>query len=120
MTTAQMSAADIAALPDVRIGFLESLKRPTIRTLTLSRGASRLASTTVSYGAMVALAATGSEQWQISLVSASTYLSAVLFGLQGGLLSDTLSKRRGSSAATSSWPPCVSLFPSSLAPVFTT
>jgi MFS family permease len=81
-------------MPDEKIGFLESLKRPTIRTLTFSRGFNKLAGATVSYGAMVALAAAGASQFEISLVSASGYLSAVLFGLQGGLLSDTLSKRR--------------------------
>lgn len=94
MSTAHLAAPDIATLPDEKIGFLESLKRPSIRTLTLTRGASRLAGSTVSYGAMVALAANGGSQLQVSLVSASTYLSAVLFGMQGGLLSDSLSKRR--------------------------
>ncbi len=76
-----------------RIGFVEALRQPDIRRLAQSRGASRLAMATVSYGTMVFLAAEGAAQWQISLVSASTYLSAVLFGVQGGMLADTLSKR---------------------------
>lgn len=76
-----------------RVGFIEALHQPDIRRLAESRGASRLAMATVSYGTMVYLAAEGGAQWQISLISASTYLSAVLFGVQGGMLADSLSKR---------------------------
>ena len=47
----------------------------------------------VSYGAMVYLAEEGATQFQISLVAASTYAAALMFGIQGGTLSDTLSKR---------------------------
>lgn len=42
---------------------------------------------------MVYLATQGASQFQISLVASSTYLAALLFGLQGGSLADTLSKR---------------------------
>ncbi len=76
-----------------RLGIVNALRRPLIRRLAESRGASRLAMTTVSYGTMVYLASEGGSQWQISLIAASTYLSAVLFGVQGGMLADSLSKR---------------------------
>lgn len=76
-----------------RIGFIEAFHQPDIRRLAESRGASRLAMTTVSYGTMVYLASQGGAQWQLSLISASTYLSAVLFGVQGGMLADSISKR---------------------------
>ncbi|MCA9832639.1 MAG: MFS transporter [Thermomicrobiales bacterium] len=76
-----------------RIGFVEAFKVREIRALAVSRGASRLAMSTVSYGTMVYLATQGGTQFQISLVSAATYLSAVLFGIQGGMLADSISKR---------------------------
>lgn len=74
-------------------GFISAFKRPTIRTLAISRASNKLAQAVVSYGVMVYLATQGGTQLQISIVAASTYLSAVLFGLQGGLLADSLSKR---------------------------
>jgi MFS family permease len=74
-------------------GFLDVLKRPGIRTLALSRASSKVAIATLSYGAMVYLATQGGTQFQISLLGASTYLSATLFGVQGGVLADNLSKR---------------------------
>lgn len=74
-------------------GFLTAFKRPAIRTLAVSRAVSKLAQAAVAYGAMVYLAGEGGSQWQISLLAATTYLSAVLFGVQGGLLADSMSKR---------------------------
>jgi predicted MFS family arabinose efflux permease len=74
-------------------GFLEVLRRPGIRSLALSRASSKLAMATLSYGAMVYLATQGGTQLQISLLGATTYLSAVLFGVQGGTLADSMSKR---------------------------
>jgi hypothetical protein len=78
------SAAAGTTDDQARIGFIEAFRQPDIRRLAESRGASRLAGATVSYGTMVYLAAEGAAQWQISLIAASTYLSAVLFGVQGG------------------------------------
>jgi MFS family permease len=48
---------------------------------------------TMSYGAMVHLGQIGATQLQISLVSASSYVAALLFGVQGGTVADSLSKR---------------------------
>ncbi len=76
-----------------RVGYIEAFRQPEVRNLAQSHGAARLAMATVSYGTMVSLASHGAAQWEISLVSASTYLSAVLFGVQGGILADSLSKR---------------------------
>lgn len=73
--------------------FREALKQKNVRILAASRGASKLAMAVVSYGAMVYLAQEGATQFQISLVAASTYAAALMFGIQGGTLSDTLSKR---------------------------
>ena len=76
-----------------RIGFLEAFGQPGIRQLAIGRGAARLGMTTVSYGTMVYLATQGSPQWQISIIAAASYTSSVLFGVQGGMLADSLSKR---------------------------
>jgi MFS family permease len=42
---------------------------------------------------MVYLARGGADQLQVSLVSASSYMAALLFGFQGGIVADTLTKR---------------------------
>src|SRR4051812_16690765 len=73
--------------------FRSVLKQRPVRILAFSRATSKLAQSTVAYGAMVYLASAGANQLQISLVAASTYLAALLFGLQGGTLADSLSKR---------------------------
>lgn len=78
---------------DEKVTYRSVLRDPDIRVLAASRATSKLASSTVSYGSMVFLATAAAAQWQISLVAASTYLAALLFGLQGGQLSDKLSKR---------------------------
>ena len=88
-----MASSTSASADQPSAGFLSAFKRPSVRVLAVSRASSKLAGATVSYGSMVYLASAGGSQWQISLVAASTYLSAVLFGLQGGLLADSLSKR---------------------------
>ena len=79
--------------PAQSVGFISAFKRPAVRILAMSRASSKLAQATVSYGAMVYLAAAGGNQFQVSLVAASTYVSALLFGLQGGTLADSFSKR---------------------------
>jgi len=79
----------LSAEPPVNsVGFISAFKCPAVRILATSRASSKLAQSTVSYGAMVYLAAAGGNQLQVSLVAASTYVSALLFGLQGGTLAD--------------------------------
>lgn len=73
--------------------FRTALQNPSVRILAVSRAASRMALAVVSFGAMVYLAEQGATQLQVSLVAASTYAAALLFGIQGGMFSDTLSKR---------------------------
>jgi MFS family permease len=48
---------------------------------------------TLSYGAMVYLARQNAEQYQVSIVGSMSYIAALLFGFQGGLVADTLAKR---------------------------
>ncbi len=78
---------------DDKPSFRTALKLPSVSILAVSRAASKLATAIVSYGSMVYLAMQGATQLQISLVSASSYAAALAFGIQGGSLSDTLSKR---------------------------
>jgi Na+/melibiose symporter-like transporter len=49
---------------------------------------------TLSYGIMVFLAAAGANQIEISLANSASFLAALLFGLQGGLLADSRPKRQ--------------------------
>ncbi len=79
--------------PDEEPSFRAALKLHGVSILAASRAASKLAMAVVSYGAMVYLAEEGASQLQISLVAASTYAAALFFGIQGGTLSDSLSKR---------------------------
>lgn len=90
---AVVSPKAVAPLAEDKPNFRTALKLPSVSILATSRAASKLATAIVSYGAMVYLAIQGATQLQISLVSASTYAAALAFGIQGGSLSDSLSKR---------------------------
>ncbi|MBX3070662.1 MAG: MFS transporter [Thermomicrobiales bacterium] len=83
----------VAPAAEDKPSFKTALKLPSVSILAASRAASKLATAIVSYGAMVYLAIQGATQLQISLVSASSYAAALAFGIQGGSLSDSMSKR---------------------------
>jgi len=87
--------SSVAASPEVKekASFRTALKLPGVSILAASRAASKMAMAVLSYGAMVYLATQGASQFQISLVSASSYAAALFFGIQGGTLSDSMSKR---------------------------
>lgn len=70
------------------------LRNPGVRALIVSRFASVLGITTLSYGAMIYLAATGAPQLAISVLGATSYVAALAFGIGGGALSEAMSKRR--------------------------
>ncbi|MCC7024026.1 MAG: MFS transporter [Thermomicrobiales bacterium] len=69
------------------------LRDPAVLALVLSRFATVLGISTLSYGAMVYLATIGAPQIVISLMGATRYLAALLFGISGGALADAMSKR---------------------------
>jgi MFS family permease len=69
------------------------MRDPAVRALIVSRLASVLGIATLSYGAMIYLADIGAPQLSISLMGASRYLAALLFGIGGGALADAMSKR---------------------------
>ena len=75
------------------VSYRTVLHNPNIRILSISRACSKAAMATLSYGVMVHLARIGATQIEIAVVSASSYLAAVLFGFQGGTAADSLSKR---------------------------
>jgi MFS family permease len=88
-----LGAAAAAPAPDEKPSYREVLRDRNIAILATSRAAGKLALATVSYGSMVYLARQDASQFAISLVSAATYVAPLFFGLQGGTLSDSLSKR---------------------------
>jgi len=75
------------------IPYRQVLKNPEVKVLVGSRAASKIGQSTMSYGSMVHLAQIGATQFQISLVNSANYLAPLLFGLQGGTVADTVSKR---------------------------
>ncbi len=85
----------------LHIGVAEREKRlqqqvlhvPEVRTLAIARFATSLGLSALAYGVMVYLATTGSSQVIISVVGAVRFLSALLFGLGGGLLAEAISNR---------------------------
>ena len=76
-----------------KISYLTVMHRPGVPVLALSRAALKLGVATLSYGVMVHLARLDASQMQISIVGATSYVATLLFGAQGGLLSDTMAKR---------------------------
>jgi MFS family permease len=69
------------------------LRDPGVRALVFARLATALGLATLAYGAMVYLATIGAPQLTISLMGATRYLSALLFGIGGGALAEAMSKR---------------------------
>jgi MFS family permease len=86
-------AAGAVPAPEETPSYREVLKDANVAILSLSRASGKLAGAIVSYGAMVYLAREGASQFQISLVAAAGYVAPLFFGLQGGTLADSLSKR---------------------------
>src|SRR5215211_5182989 len=87
-----IGAAAVPA-PDEKPSYREVLKDRDVAILATSRAAGKLALATVSYGSMVFLAEEGASQLAISIVASATYVAPLFFGLQGGTLADSLSKR---------------------------
>jgi MFS family permease len=76
-----------------RAAYRAVLQNPNVRTLAASKAFNKMAIAALTYGAMVHLAGIGAPQFQISSVSASSTVAAVLFGFQGGTAADTMPKR---------------------------
>jgi MFS family permease len=66
---------------------------PGVKELVLARASSKLGIAVLSYGGMVYLARQGASDIAVVMVSASGYIAALLFALQGGTLADILPKR---------------------------
>jgi MFS family permease len=74
-------------------GYRDVVRNVDARILVVSRMATKMGMSTLSYGAITHLARTGATQFQISLVNSTQFLAALLFAVQAGVLADTLSKR---------------------------
>jgi MFS family permease len=100
VTNEPQSLLDAAPDADLAIAAQEAalrqrvLRNPGVRALIVSRFASVLGITTLSYGAMIHLAAVGAPQTAISALGATSYVAALAFGIGGGALSEAMSKRR--------------------------
>ena len=96
MTCTPREAADEALLADAAIAADEKalrqrvLRNPGVRALIVSRFASVLGIATLSYGAMIYLATLGAPQFAISLMGATGYFAALVFGMGGGALSEAM------------------------------
>lgn len=77
-----------------RPSYRSVLQHVPVQIVALSRFLARMGGQTLSYGIMVFLAAAGASQFEISLANSASYLAALLFGLQGGLLADSRPKRQ--------------------------
>ncbi|MGC4192020.1 MAG: MFS transporter [Thermomicrobiales bacterium] len=81
------------APPKGIVGQLRMMNDPGIQELLIARVASKLGMATLSYGGMVYLAREGASEFQVVLVGSAGYIAALIFGLQGGVLADVMSKR---------------------------
>jgi MFS family permease len=88
------SASDATVETNHAPTYRDVLQHEPVRVLAVSRFASKMANSTLSYGVMVFLATAGATQFEVSLASSANYLAALLFGLQGGVLADSTPKRR--------------------------
>jgi MFS family permease len=70
-----------------------TLLSPRVQVLLVSRLLSELGMATLTYGAMVHLAREGAEQIEITLVSTAGAIAALIFGLRGGIIADSVSRR---------------------------
>jgi MFS family permease len=69
------------------------LQNPGVRALIGARFVASLGLATLSYGAMVFLAAVGASQIAISQIGSTRYFAALLFGIGSGALVEAMSKR---------------------------
>lgn len=81
------------APPKGMMGQLRMMNDPGIQELLIARVASKLGLATLSYGGMVYLARQGASEFQVVLLGSAGYIAALIFGLQGGVLADVMSKR---------------------------
>jgi MFS family permease len=69
------------------------LHNPGVRALVGARFITTLGVSTLAYGAMVYLATVGASQVTVSLMGATRFFAALLFGIGGGALVEVMSKR---------------------------
>ncbi len=67
--------------------------RPDVQVLLVSRLLSELGMATLTYGAMVHVARGGASQIEVTLLTTAGAVAALVFGLRGGALADSMSKR---------------------------
>ncbi|MFT4039566.1 MAG: MFS transporter, partial [Thermomicrobiales bacterium] len=93
--------AALAAPPEIaeNPSFRSVMRDGGVRALLTSRFATMLAIATLSYGLMVYLATAGASQTTVSLVGGMRFFAALLFGIAGGVITESMSKRGAMVAA---------------------
>jgi hypothetical protein len=74
------------------------LKDHRVQTLIWAKNVQKMGIATLTCGAAIYLADQGASQLQISIVACTGYVAALLFGAQGGLVVDAVSKRTAMAA----------------------
>lgn len=82
------------AAPEETPSYHSVLKHQPVRIVAASRFLSRMGGQIMNYGIMVFLAAAGASQLEISFANSTSFLAALIFGLQGGMLADSRPKRQ--------------------------
>lgn len=77
----------------VAVAVAAALLRADLKVLLASRLLSELGVATLTYGAMVHLARKGADQLEVTLLTTAGAAAALAFGLRGGLIADSSSKR---------------------------
>lgn len=92
-----MTAGDapLDAPPEIpeKPSFGSVMRNPGVRALLSSRFATMLGIATLSYGLMVYLATAGASQATVSLIGGIRFFAALLFGIAGGVITESMSKR---------------------------
>ena len=70
-----------------------AILRADVRILLISRLLSELGMATLTYGAMIYIARQGASQIEVSVLTTSGAVAALVFGLRGGAIADSLPRR---------------------------
>ena len=92
MTAAEASLEAPPEIPE-KPSFGSVMRNPGVRALLSSRFATMLGIATLSYGLMVYLATAGASQGTVSLIGGMRFFAALLFGIAGGVITESMSKR---------------------------
>ncbi len=91
--TAGEASLDLPPEIPEKPSFRSVMRDKGVRALLVSRFATMLGIATLSYGLMVYLATAGASQATVSLIGGIRFFAALLFGIAGGVITGSMSKR---------------------------